>query len=201
MKLLIQQLHEGWSVRSFWVRIFHDPSAEKSAKGEDEENHLHDLIANPEDEAVWSPKLLKVLKPRRKWLEVQVLLYWERSWNPQRKSRWPHGPHGGPHGGMVDGILEILTVFQAGGEWKSLRSRTPTCTEASCTENSALARALRRWDVALVAVGWTARVWSESKSLTKPEAGKFGIWTFETEWCCCSWSVDGHEGDMIQEFQ
>ena len=25
--------------------------AEKSAKGEDEENHLHDLIANPEDEA------------------------------------------------------------------------------------------------------------------------------------------------------
>ena len=26
--------------------------AEKSAKGEDEENHLHDLIANPEDEAV-----------------------------------------------------------------------------------------------------------------------------------------------------
>ena len=30
--------------------------------------------------------------------------------------------------------------------------------EASCTENSALARALRRWDVALVAVGWTARV-------------------------------------------
>ena len=31
--------------------------AEKSAKGEDEENHLHDLIANPEDEAV------KNLKP------------------------------------------------------------------------------------------------------------------------------------------
>ena len=39
----------------------HDPRApeiaEKSAKGEDEENHLHDLIANPEDEAV------KNLKP------------------------------------------------------------------------------------------------------------------------------------------
>ena len=31
--------------------------AEKSAKGEDEESHLHDLIANPEDEAV------KNLKP------------------------------------------------------------------------------------------------------------------------------------------
>ena len=31
--------------------------AEKSAKGEDAENHLHDLIANPEDEAV------KNLKP------------------------------------------------------------------------------------------------------------------------------------------
>ena len=44
------------------------------------------------------------------------------------------------------------------GSVVALRSRTPTCTEASCTENSALARALRRWDVALVAVGWTARV-------------------------------------------
>ena len=33
--------------------------AEKSAKGEDEENHLHDLIANPEDEADEAVKNLK----------------------------------------------------------------------------------------------------------------------------------------------
>ena len=47
--------------------------AEKSAKGEDEENHLHDLISKPEDEAVKKLEArssLKVLKPRRKWLEV-----------------------------------------------------------------------------------------------------------------------------------
>ena len=38
--------------------------AEKSAKGEDEENHLHDLIANPEDEAVKNlkPEALEVAK-------------------------------------------------------------------------------------------------------------------------------------------
>ena len=42
------------------VRIFHDPrNCRESAKGEDEENHLHDLIANPEDEADEAVKNLK----------------------------------------------------------------------------------------------------------------------------------------------
>ena len=62
--------------------------AEKSAKGEDEENHLHDLIANPEDEVVKNlkPEALEGAKATTEMAggvgccctekEVEILAWW-----------------------------------------------------------------------------------------------------------------------------
>ena len=113
--------------------------AEKSAKGEDEENHLHDLIANPEDEAV------KNLKPEA--LEG---------------AKATTEMAGGVGAAVLGEKLKSLRGIPGHG---LLTSRTPWWTPwwtswttwmastCFCTENSALARALRRWDVAMVAVG------------------------------------------------
>ena len=114
--------------------------AEKSAKGEDEENHLHDLIANPEDEAVKNlkPEALEGAKATTDFgwrcrccctgREVEILAWHSWSWTPLT-SRTPW-----------------WTPW-----WTSWTTwMASTCF---CTENSALARALRRWDVAMVAVG------------------------------------------------
>ena len=83
--------------------------AEKSAKGEDEENHLHDLMANPEDEADEAVKNLKpeALEGAKATTEMaggvgaavlgeklKSLRYCPIPWHC-----WPHGPHGGIHGG------------------------------------------------------------------------------------------------------
>ena len=104
--------------------------AEKSAKGEDEENHLHDLIANPEDEAVKNlkPEALEGAKATTEMAGgVGAAVLGEKL-----KSGFL-GLHLGAVWATVDltdpmvdpmvdlmdhmdGILEILTVFQAGGE-------------------------------------------------------------------------------------
>ena len=120
--------------------------AEKSAKGEDEENHLHDLIANPEDEAVKNlkPEALEGAKATTEMaggVGAAVLGEKLKSGHPERHWKFPQPPW-----------LKWWRWMNFGSV-VALRSRTPTSTEASCTENSALARALRRWDVALVAVG------------------------------------------------
>ena len=75
--------------------------AEKSAKGEDEENHLHDLIANPEDEAVKNlkPEALEGAKATTEMAGGAAAVLGEKLKSSDRKSRWPHGPHGGPHAG------------------------------------------------------------------------------------------------------
>ena len=90
--------------------------AEKSAKGEDEENHLHDLMANPEDEADEAVKNLKpealegakattemaggvgaaVLGEKLKSLRGGLF---DPVFGHVGHRRWPHGPHGGPHAG------------------------------------------------------------------------------------------------------
>ena len=111
--------------------------AEKSAKGEDEENHLHDLIANPEDEAVKNLKpealegakattemaggvgaavlgeKLKSLRGGSKcstWvIHCFVVEITDPMVEPMVEAMVDLMDH-------MDGILEILTVFQAGGE-------------------------------------------------------------------------------------
>ena len=83
--------------------------AEKSAKGEDEENHLHDLIANPEDEAVKNlkPEALEGAKATTEMAGgVGAAVLGEKLKSLRGGStctpficRWPHGRYGGPHGG------------------------------------------------------------------------------------------------------
>ena len=106
--------------------------AEKSAKGEDEENHLHDLIANPEDEAVKNlkPEALEGAKATTEMaggVGAAVLGEKLKSLRGGSKcSTWVHCFVVEITEPMVeamvdlmdhmDGILEILTVFQAGGE-------------------------------------------------------------------------------------
>ena len=87
---------------------------EKSAKGEDEENHLHDLLANPEDEAVKNlkPEALEGAKATTEMAGgVGAAVLGEKLKSlrggpgPHRRPPphgGPHGPHGGPpgpHGG------------------------------------------------------------------------------------------------------
>ena len=95
--------------------------AEKSAKGEDEENHLHDLIANPEDEADEAVKNLKpeALEGAKATTEmaggVGAAVLGEKLKSLLIPVRWLTDPMMDLMDHM-DGILEILTVFQAGGE-------------------------------------------------------------------------------------
>ena len=99
--------------------------AEKSAKGEDEENHLHDLIANPEDEAVKNlkPEALEGAKATTEMaggVGAAVLGEKLKSLRGSTSSVDLTDPMVDPMVDLMDhmdGILEILTVFQAGGEW------------------------------------------------------------------------------------
>ena len=102
--------------------------AEKSAKGEDEENHLHDLIANPEDEAVKNlkPEALEGAKATTEMaggVGAAVLGEKLKSLRGGSTCNIPSvdltDPMVDPMVDLMDhmdGILEILTVFQAGGE-------------------------------------------------------------------------------------
>ena len=127
--------------------------AEKSAKGGDEENLLGLLSnhANPEDEAAKNlkPGALEGAKTTTEMaggVGAAVLGEKLKSGKNLRRRTAVWGRRRGHHHRRRGGWMNF-------GSAVALRSRTPTSTEASCTENSALARALRRWDVALVAVG------------------------------------------------
>ena len=121
--------------------------AEKSAKGEDEGNLLHDLIANPEDEA---DEAVKNLKP-------------EALEGAKPTTEMAGGVGAAVLGEKLKSLRGGMSVH--GDGFAALTSRTPWWTPCwtswttwmastcLCTENSALARALRRWDVAMVAVG------------------------------------------------
>ena len=96
--------------------------AEKSAKGEDEENHLHDLIANPEDEAVKNlkPEALEGAKATTEMAGgVGAAVLGEKLKSLRGGSKSPPvvdltDPMVDPMVDLMDhmdGILEILTVL------------------------------------------------------------------------------------------